>query len=146
MASRSRLLAVLVAAAACATAVTGCGSDPETATGSAAPSSTTTAAPATSAPATTAPTTTTSVVEVPGQVLIRDYELLPPTITVAAGTTVTWVNADDVDHAMLSDDGTTVDSGPIAGGQSYQATLAAPGTYPYYCDIHNSMTGTIVVE
>ena len=112
---------------------------------SAGASSSTTAAPATSAPATTVPTTA-AVPEVPGQVLIRDYELLPPTITVAAGGTVTWQNSDDVDHWMITDDTTTVDSGAITPGQAYVATLPTPGTYAYYCDIHNAMTGTIVVE
>ncbi len=99
----------------------------------------------TSSPATAAPTTA-AVPEVPGQVLIRDYELLPPTITVAAGATVTWQNSDDVDHWMITDDTTTVDSGAITPGQAYVATLPTPGTYAYYCDIHNAMTGTIVVE
>jgi plastocyanin len=123
-----------------------CGSD--TTTGSSSPSSTGTSAPATTAapPATAAPTTTSSLPVVPGQVVIRDYEFLPATATVAAGGTITWQNTDDVDHWVLTDDTTTVDSGHITPGQAFTATLTAPGTYAYYCDIHNSMIGTIVVE
>jgi plastocyanin len=137
---RRRALAVLVAVLA--TSAIACGSD---ATGSGAASSSTTA-PATSTTApTTAPTTQVRPV-VPGQVDMIDYELLPPTITIAAGESVTWLNGDDVDHFMLTEDGTTVDSGPILPGEAYAATLTTPGTYPYYCDIHNAMTGTIVVE
>ena len=125
-------------------AASACGSSSDT--GASASSST--GAPATSAPPTTAGTTapTAAAPEVPGQVLIRDYELLPPTITIAAAGTVTWQNSDDVDHDMISDDETTVRSGPIAPGQAYVATLPTPGTYDYYCEIHNAMKGTIVVE
>jgi plastocyanin len=95
---------------------------------------------------TTAAPTTESIPDVPGQVVIRDYELLPPTIPIAAGETVTWQNTDDVDHQLLSDDGTTVDTGVIAPGQPAAATLTTPGSYGYYCDIHNSMRGTIVIS
>lgn len=140
---RSRRLALALVAVALASSTIACGSDTS---GSAAASSSTTAstAPSTSA-ATTAPTTQVRPV-VPGQVDMVDYELLPPTITISAGETVTWQNGDDVDHFMLTEDGTTVDSGPILPGEAYVATLTAPGTYAYYCDIHNAMTGTIVVE
>jgi plastocyanin len=142
-----RAVAALAAAACFTTALAACSA--ETASDGGAPSTSGTSisnedrAKSTGVPTTP---TTASVPEVPGQVLIRDYELLPPTVTVAAGGTVTWQNADDVDHWMLTDDGTTVDSGTITGGQSYVTTLSTPGTYAYYCDIHNSMTGTIVVE
>jgi len=129
-----------------------CGSDTTTESGGAS-STTATSAPATSAPTTalttaptTAPTTATSEAVPPGEVPIRDYEFVPPTITVAAGETVTWRNGDDVDHWVLTDDLTTVDSGAIESGQAFTATLTVPGQYPYYCDIHNAMTGTIVVE
>jgi plastocyanin len=145
-----RAVAALAAAACFTTALAACSA--ETASDGGAPSTSGTSisnedrAKSTGVPTTPTTPTTASVPEVPGQVLIRDYELLPPTVTVAAGGTVTWQNADDVDHWMLTDDGTTVDSGTITGGQSYVTTLSTPGTYAYYCDIHNSMTGTIVVE
>lgn len=122
-----------------------CGSEPATTGSGGAPSSTTTTAPATSTP-TTAPTTTSTEPVPPGEVRIQDYEFLPPTITVASGETVTWRNGDDVDHWVLADDRTTVDSGAIEAGQTFTVTLTAPGRYPYFCDIHNAMTGTIVVE
>ena len=132
-------IALLVVVGACGSdgTTTDAGSEPAT--------TTTTAAPATSAP-TTAPTTTTTVPVPPGEVRIQDYEFLPPTISVSAGETVTWRNGDDVDHWVLTEDGTTVDSGAIEAGQTFTATLATPGSYPYFCDIHNAMTGTIVVS
>ena len=140
---RTRRLALGVLVVALGASAIACGSDT---TSSSSASSSTTAATGTSSTApTTAPTTQARPV-VPGQVDMVDYELLPPTITIAAGGTVTWQNGDDVDHFMLTEDGTTVDSGPILPGEAYVATLTAPGTYPYYCDIHNAMTGTIIVE
>ena len=142
----TRRVAVAGGVIAIAALLGACGSDT---TGSAGPSSTGTSAPATtgtSAPPTSAATTTASVPTVPGQVVIRDYEFLPATATIAAGGTVTWQNTDDVDHWDLNDDTTTVESGHITPGQAFTATLTAPGTYAYYCDIHNSMIGTIIVE
>lgn len=136
------LVAVLVAGAA------SCGSD--TATSDAGNPTTSTVAP--TSVATTKGTTAgtaplgSALPEVPGQVDIVDYELLPDTITIAAGESVTWVNHDDVDHYMVTDDETTVHSDPIPPGARYVGTIATPGTYAYYCEIHNAMTGTIIVE
>lgn len=139
---RIRVAAVAVAVAvAFGPFAVACGSDTTTTAGPPA----TTAAPATSAPLTTAPTTTEPLEVLSGQATMRDYEFLPPVASIAVGETLTWTNLDDFDHWVLTDDGTTVDSGAIGPGESFTATVAAPGEYGYYCDIHNAMTGTIVV-
>lgn len=76
-------------------------------------------------------------------------------ISLASGNTITWFNADvsgsygggsGTNHHLVSDDGTTFDSGVILPDGLYQATFSAPGTYTYHCEIHSSMTGTVTVN
>jgi plastocyanin/sugar lactone lactonase YvrE len=76
---------------------------------------------------------------------IKDYAFTPPTLTVAAGTTVTWTNNDAVPHTATASDG-SFDSGNLNPGQSYAFTFSTPGSYPYVCQYHAGMMGTIVVQ
>lgn len=76
---------------------------------------------------------------------IADFAFSPDTLTVAAGSTVTWTNADGTTHTATADDG-AFDSDRLAEGDSYEETFDEPGTYAYHCDIHRGMEGTIVVE
>ena len=71
----------------------------------------------------------------------------------AATATVRWVNIDmssdgystvGVTHHIVSNDGTSFDTGNIAANEVMSKTLGA-GTYPYHCILHPSMTGTVVV-
>jgi plastocyanin len=78
-------------------------------------------------------------------VTIKDYAFTPPTLTVPAGTTVTWTNADAVPHTATASDG-SFDSGNLSPGQSYAFTFSTPGSYPYVCQYHAGMHGTIVVQ
>jgi plastocyanin len=80
-----------------------------------------------------------------GSVTIKDYAFTPPTLTVPAGTTVTWTNDDAVPHTATASDG-SFDSGNLNPGQSYSFTFATPGSYPYVCQYHAGMQGTIVVQ
>ncbi len=85
---------------------------------------------------------------------MKDFVFAPGTVTVAAGTTVTWTNSDAVVHTITAEDD-SFDSGDIDGGDSWSHTFDAPGTYLYYCKPHASqggdghyagMTGKIVVR
>ena len=69
----------------------------------------------------------------------------PETLTVPAGTTVTWVNSDSVSHTATSDDDVW-DSGTLTSDGEFSFTLDEAGTFSYFCKIHPSMTGSIVVE
>src|SRR5262249_47735143 len=59
----------------------------------------------------------------------------PATITVAAGTTVTFLNDDNTAHTV-TEDGGVFDSGNIAAGASYKHTFQTGGTVKYHCKIH----------
>jgi plastocyanin len=78
-------------------------------------------------------------------VTIKDYAFNPPTLTVSAGTTVTWTNTDPVPHTATASD-STFDSGNLNPGQSYSFTFSTPGSFPYVCQYHAGMQGTIVVQ
>ncbi len=81
----------------------------------------------------------------PNEVFIQGMAFDPFTITVSAGTTVTWSNKDAVNHTVTSDTG-LFDSGLIPKDGTYSHTFPSTGTFNYHCSIHTSMTGTVVVQ
>jgi plastocyanin len=77
-------------------------------------------------------------------VKIAGFAFGPANLTVARGQTITWTNGDAVAHTITSD-AKVWDSGPVVPGASFSVTLTEPGTYTYFCAIHPSMRGTVVV-
>lgn len=78
-------------------------------------------------------------------VAIKDFAYVPASLTIAAGTTVTWTNQDVAAHSVTAVDG-SFDSKTIAQGSTFSWTFASPGTYSYTCTFHSDMKGTIVVR
>src|SRR5918993_4760537 len=78
-------------------------------------------------------------------VSIQDFFFEPDQITVAPGTTVTWVNDGEEPHTSTADDGTW-DSGTLQPGESYSFTFDEPGDYSYFCEIHPDMTASVKVS
>src|SRR5687767_8382684 len=80
-------------------------------------------------------------------VSITGFLFKPETLSVAAGTTVTWTNSDDIEHTVTS--GTPVapttefDSGNKTMGQTFSHAFANPGTFAYFCKNHNGMRGEV---
>lgn len=81
----------------------------------------------------------------PASVDIQDFNYLPPSLTVAAGTTVRWINRDEETHTVTSTAGAFGSAG-LDLKEEYAHTFTAPGVYPYACDLHPQMHGTIVVK
>lgn len=80
-----------------------------------------------------------------GVVLIRNFAFGPGELRVRAGTRVVFANCDGVQHSSTSD--TDVwDSGLISPNTTFERTFDQPGRFPFHCEPHPSMTGTIVVE
>src|ERR1700687_2419639 len=79
-------------------------------------------------------------------VAIHNFTFTPQTLTVKAGTTVTWTNKDDIPHGIASANNGFARSKALDTDDSYSFTFATPGTYAYFCYVHPHMTGTIVVE
>lgn len=80
------------------------------------------------------------------EVVIENFAFAPATLTVSAGTTVTFTNKDLASHTATADDGTSFDTGLIGQNESATVTFDTPGTYAYHCTPHPTMKGTIVVE
>jgi amicyanin len=79
------------------------------------------------------------------EVRIDNFSFSPERITVKAGTTVTWINEDDIPHAVASS-AKLFKSKVLDTEDKYSFTFTAPGSYQYFCSLHPHMTGTIVVE
>jgi plastocyanin len=81
-------------------------------------------------------------------IAIKNFAFSPATLTIKAGATVTWMNQDGAPHQIASDPGAPVafKSESLANGASFEFTFTQPGTYSYYCTIHPSMKGTIIVQ
>ncbi|MEV7780860.1 cupredoxin family copper-binding protein [Kitasatospora sp. NPDC088351] len=80
-------------------------------------------------------------------VTIKNFAFSPATLTVKAGTTVTWTNTDSDAHTVTSKQGSggPLQSAALATNDTYSYTFTAPGTYAYYCTIHPFMTATVEV-
>jgi plastocyanin len=75
---------------------------------------------------------------------IANYAFTPASLTVTAGTTIRVTNHDSTAHTATARSG-AFDSGTLKPGQTTTFTLRRPGVYPYYCQFHAFMTGTITV-
>jgi amicyanin len=86
-----------------------------------------------------------SAVAADAKVTIDNFTFDPPKLTVKAGTTVTWVNRDDIPHTVASST-RVFKSKALDTDNSFTFTFTTPGSYAYFCSLHPHMTGTIVVE
>lgn len=80
-----------------------------------------------------------------GTVSMKNDVFSPANLTVAVNTTVVWTNNDSWDHTVTSDNG-QFNSGHISAGATFSKQFTATGTFPYHCDLHSGMTGTVTVQ
>jgi plastocyanin len=87
-------------------------------------------------------TVATSTVDLPAS-----YRFEPASITVSAGTTVTWTNHDNFTHSVqFKDGGLPTEPQLMQPGSSTTFTFANPGTFHYQCHLHpQQMQGTVTV-
>jgi plastocyanin len=78
-------------------------------------------------------------------VQIANFTFKNPVVTVKPGTTVTWTNADDIPHTVVSKDG-LFKSKVLDSGDKFSFNFAKTGQFGYFCSIHPHMTGTIIVK
>jgi len=79
------------------------------------------------------------------EVKIDNFSFGPMAITVSVGTTVTWINRDDIPHTVVSTD-KVFKSKVLDTDEKFSFTFTKPGEYPYFCSIHPKMTGKVVVQ
>jgi plastocyanin len=96
-------------------------------------------------PAGTSVSTTGTAAPVAGNaVSIDNFAFVPPTLTVPAGSTVTWTNHDEEPHTVAASDGSFHSPGMGSQG-TYSHTFPTAGKFDYVCSIHPFMHATVVV-
>ncbi|HSR78128.1 MAG TPA: cupredoxin family copper-binding protein [Xanthobacteraceae bacterium] len=79
------------------------------------------------------------------EVTIDNFTFSPQTLTIKAGSKVTWTNRDDIPHTVAST-AKAFKSPALDTDDSYSFTFTTAGSYEYFCSLHPHMTGTIVVQ
>ena len=79
------------------------------------------------------------------EVKIDNFAFAPHRVVVKAGTTVTWINDEDIPHTVASST-KLFKSNALDTKDKFSFTFTTPGAYEYFCSLHPHMTGTIVVE
>jgi len=78
-------------------------------------------------------------------VVIQGFEYRPSTVEIAPGDTVAWTNLDATVHTVTAEDG-SFDSGRLDQGQRYAVVFNRPGTYTYFCELHDFHRGSVIVR
>ena len=73
------------------------------------------------------------------------FGFIPSSLTVKSGTTVTWVNDDELPHTVTSPEGTFA-SQAIQSEEAFSFRFDAPGTYTYFSGFQPQLTGRIIVH
>jgi plastocyanin len=81
------------------------------------------------------------------EVKIDNFNFGPVAMTVPEGTTVTWINRDDIPHTVVStDDPKVFKSKALDTDEKFSFAFSKAGTYPYFCSLHPKMTGKVIVQ
>lgn len=78
-------------------------------------------------------------------VTIDNFTFSPKELTVAVGTTVKWVNHDDIPHTVVEKK-TTFRSKALDTDDSYSFTFTSVGEFDYFCGLHPHMVGKVIVK
>jgi plastocyanin len=78
-------------------------------------------------------------------VTIDNFTFTPQELTVAVGTTVKWVNHDDIPHTVVNKD-KAFRSKALDTDDSFSYTFASAGTFDYFCALHPHMVGKVIVK
>ncbi len=79
-----------------------------------------------------------------GKVEIVEFTYEPDPVTIEAGGKVIWINRDSAPHTATADDG-SFDTGTLEEGKLGSESFKDAGSYPYFCEIHPDMRGTVEV-
>jgi len=82
---------------------------------------------------------------------IRTFKFRPDTLVVAAGTTVTWTNSDEIEHTVTLDSAARRGQPTLNGtldkrGATYRVSFDSAGDFPYHCERHAFMRGVVHVN
>lgn len=78
-------------------------------------------------------------------VILDNFTFTPKELTIPVGTTVKWVNHDDIPHTVV-DTNKSFRSKPLDTNDTFSFTFATAGTFNYFCSLHPQMVGKIIVQ
>ena len=78
-------------------------------------------------------------------VAIKGMKYTPASVTIKAGDSVVWTNADQRDHTVVAGDG-SFSSGNIGPGATFTFAFTKPGKFEYSCSLHPRMKGIVIVQ
>jgi plastocyanin len=79
------------------------------------------------------------------EITIDNFTFTPKELTVAVGTTVKWVNHDDIPHTVVEKK-TSFRSKALDTDDAYSFTFASAGEFDYFCGLHPHMVGKVIVK
>ena len=101
-----------------------------------------TKSPTVSVPKTLTPTP--AMPRAPHLITIKNFAFSPSSITVQKGDNVNWGNEDSAPHTVTFQDG-GLSSWTLSTDESFNRNFNTVGTFTYHCNLHPSMTGTVIV-
>jgi plastocyanin len=78
-------------------------------------------------------------------VTIDNFTFAPKELTIAVGTTIKFVNHDDIPHTVV-DKKLSFRSKALDTDDAYSYTFATAGSFDYFCSLHPHMVGKIIVK
>ena len=76
---------------------------------------------------------------------IDNFVFGPEALTVTVGTTVTWINQDDIPHTVVAND-KSFKSKVLDTDERFSFNFTKPGEYGYFCSLHPHMVGKVIVK
>ena len=76
---------------------------------------------------------------------LKNFMFAPMSLTVKAGSTVTWKNLDGEPHTVVNDSG-LFRSSALDQNDTFKFKFDKPGVYRIFCGIHPNMKETITVQ
>ena len=92
-----------------------------------------------------APAAATAAAPAGPTVKIDNFVFGPGALTVSVGTTVTWINQDDIPHTVAAAD-KSFKSKVLDSNERFSFTFTRPGEYGYFCSLHPHMVGKVIVK
>jgi plastocyanin len=81
--------------------------------------------------------------EAAATVQVANFAFSPNPVTIGVGESIVWMSRDSVPHTAT---GEGFDTGRLNQNEWALLTFEWAGEYPYRCQIHSSMSGTVIVQ
>jgi amicyanin len=78
-------------------------------------------------------------------ITIDNFTFSTKELTVSVGSTVRWINRDDIPHTIVAENA-AFRSAPLDTDDVYSFTFTNAGTFDYLCGLHPLMTGKVIVK